>query len=151
MPLTKGSPAPDFTLKGNDDKEHRLSDYRGKKVLLVFYPADFSGPCTKEHACLMSDLSHFNEVGAQVLGISVDSIWSHKAFAEKNGIRYPLLADFHPKGDVGRKYGVFVEEKGVNGRTNVVIGPDGKIADLFEYEILSVPETAPVIDSLKKA
>lgn len=151
MPLSKGSAAPDFTLKGSDDKEHRLSDYRGRKVVLVFYPADFSVPCTQEHACVMNDLARFNESGAQVLGISVDSVWSHKAFAEKNGIRYPLLADFHPKGDVGRRYGVHLEEKGINARTNVVIGADGKIAEVFEYEILSVPQMAPVLESLERA
>ncbi|RMG15891.1 MAG: hypothetical protein D6729_11800, partial [Deltaproteobacteria bacterium] len=87
MPIEKGQPAPDFTLVDQDGNEHTLSQYRGKPVVLIFYPLDFSPVCSKEHACLVEDLSKFNELDAVVLGISVDSNWCHKAFAEAKGIR----------------------------------------------------------------
>jgi peroxiredoxin (alkyl hydroperoxide reductase subunit C) len=151
MALAKGTPAPDFKLKANDDKEYRLSDYRGKKVVLVFYPFDFSSFCSQHHACMMNDLAKFNEAGAQVFGLSVDSIWAHKAFAEKVGIRYPLLADFHPKGEVGRLYGVYVDGAGFNGRTTFIVGPDGNIAEVIESAVPSVPQAEPVLAALGKA
>src|SRR5262249_9402373 len=95
--LKKGDLAPDFTLKGHDDKEYTLSNYRGRKVVLIFYPFDFSPVCTKEHACVRDDLKGFQNAGAQVFGISVDSGWSHKAFAKEMGLGYPLLSDFNPR------------------------------------------------------
>src|ERR1700693_1230711 len=95
MAISVGTPAPDFTLKDQNQKEVRLSDFKGhKKVVLVFYPLDWSPVCTNEHACLVNDMKKFEQLDAQVLGLSVDSAWSHKAFAEKMGIHYPLLADF---------------------------------------------------------
>ena len=107
MPATIGAPAPEFTLKDQDQKEVKLSDYKGKKrVVIVFYPLDWSPTCTKEHACLVSDAKQFEQLDAQVLGLSVDSAWSHKAYADKMGIHYPLLADFNPRGveeDRGRE------------------------------------------------
>jgi peroxiredoxin (alkyl hydroperoxide reductase subunit C) len=151
MAIAKGSMAPDFTLKGHDDKDYRLADFRGRKVVLVFYPLDFSPFCSDQHACVLNDLPKFNQSGAQVLGISVDSTWAHKAFAEKMGIRYPLLADFHPRGDVGRKFGVYDEAKGINLRTTFVIDGAGHVAEVIESEIASVPQTAPVLDAVSKA
>jgi peroxiredoxin len=141
--------APDFTLKGSDDKEHKLSDMRGKKVVLIFYPLDFSPVCTKQHACVRDDLEAFKNAGAKVFGISVDSAWAHKAFAKEMGLDYPLLADFHPKGAVAEKYGVYLPEEGRCGRVTVIIGPDGKVADVLSYDIPTVPETAPVLAALK--
>src|ERR1700691_6663335 len=106
MPATIGAPAPEFSLKDQDQKEVKLSDFRGKKrVVLVFYPLDWSPVCTKEHVCLVNDMKRFDQLDAQVLGLSVDSVWSHKAYAEKMGIHYPLLADFHPRGAVAAKNG----------------------------------------------
>ena len=100
MPATIGAPAPEFSLKDQDQKEVKLSDYRGKKrVVLVFYPLDWSPTCTKEHACMVNDKKQFEDLDAQVLGLSVDSVWSHKAYADKMGIHYPLLADFQPRGN----------------------------------------------------
>ena len=97
MAISVGSPAPDFTLKDQSQAEVKLSDFKGKKnVVIVFYPLDWSPVCTNEHACFVNDMKKFEQLDAQVLGISVDSGWSHKAFAEKMGIKYPLLADFQP-------------------------------------------------------
>ena len=116
MPIAVGQPAPDFTLKDQSQKEIKLSDYAGKRnVVLIFYPLDFSPVCTNEHACFVNDLKQFEKLDAQVLGLSVDSAWAHKAFAEKMGITYPLLADFHPKGAVADKFGVYLAEKGITG------------------------------------
>ena len=102
MAISVGSAAPDFTLKDQNQKEVKLSDFKGKKnVVVVFYPLDWSPVCTNEHACFVNDMKRFEQLDAQVLGVSVDSAWSHKAFAEKMGIGYPLLADFQPRGAVG--------------------------------------------------
>src|SRR5258708_4852425 len=116
MPIAVGQPAPEFTLKDQNQKEIKLSDFAGKRnVVLMFYPLDFSPVCTNEHACFVNDLKQYEKLDAQVLGLSVDSVWAHKAFAEKMGISYPLLADFHPKGAVAEKFGVFLPEKGITG------------------------------------
>jgi peroxiredoxin (alkyl hydroperoxide reductase subunit C) len=147
--IHKGDPAPDFTLKGNDDKDHRLSDYRGQKVVLIFYPLDFSPVCTREHACVRDDLKAFRNAGATVFGISVDSVWAHKAFAREMGLSYPLLADFHPRGAVAEKYGVFLADKGITGRVTIIVGPDGRVAEVMDYDIPTVPETGPVIQALQ--
>ena len=112
MAIAAGQPAPEFILKDQNQKEVKLSDYRGKNVVLIFYPLDWSPVCTNEHACFVNDLKQFEQLNAQVLGLSVDSVWSHKAFAEKMGIHYPLLADFNPRGAVADKFGVYLAEKG---------------------------------------
>jgi peroxiredoxin len=99
MSIAVGQKAPDFTLQDQNKKDVRLSDFAGKKrVVLVFYPLDWSPTCTNEHACFVNDMRNFETLDAEVLGVSVDSVWSHKAYAEKMGIKYSLLADFHPKG-----------------------------------------------------
>jgi mycoredoxin-dependent peroxiredoxin len=145
MTLTVGSPAPEFSLKDQSQQEVKLSDFRGKRrVVLVFYPLDWSPVCTNEHACLVSDSKKFEHLDAQVLGLSVDSTWSHKAYAEKMGIRYPLLADFHPRGAVAAKYGVYLEDKGITGRAISIIDRDGKLAWHKNYDIPVVPDIAEV-------
>ncbi|HEY2735083.1 MAG TPA: peroxiredoxin, partial [Polyangiales bacterium] len=106
MAIAVNQPAPDFELpsnqlvEGRPGKKIKLSALRGKPVILAFYPLDFSPTCTTENVCFRDDLGQFNELGAQVLGISVDSAWTHKAFAESLKLTFPLLADFHPKGEV---------------------------------------------------
>src|SRR4029077_8009759 len=99
MSIAVGQTAPDFTLMNQEKKEVKLSDFAGKKnVVLVWYPLDWSPTCTNEHVCFVNDMKSFETLDAEVLGVSVDSVWSHKAFAEKMGIKYSLLADFHPRG-----------------------------------------------------
>src|SRR5258708_22864563 len=112
MPIAVGQPAPDFTLKDQNQKEINLSDFAGKRnVVLMFYPLDFSPVCTNEHACFVNDLKQYEKLDAQILGLSVDSVWAHKAFSEKMGISYPLLPDFHPKSAVTQNFGVYLPEK----------------------------------------
>src|SRR6202045_5222488 len=123
MAISVGAVAPDFALKDQNQKEVKLSDFKGKKnVVMVFYPLDWSPVCTNEHACLVNDMKRFDQLDAQVLGLSVDSVWSHKAYAEKMGIRYPLLADFQPRGAVADKFGVYLADKGITGRAITIIG-----------------------------
>jgi peroxiredoxin len=151
MAISVGAAAPDFTLKDQSQKEVKLSEFQGKKnVVLIFYPLDWSPVCTNEHTCLVNDMRRFDELDAQVLGISVDSAWSHKAFAEKMGIKYPLLADFQPRGAVGEKYGVFLAEKGITGRSIIIIDRSGKIAWFKNYDIPTLPDIKEVSDALAK-
>jgi peroxiredoxin len=149
--LAVGADAPDFTLKDQNQKDVKLSDFRGKKnVVLVFYPLDWSPVCSNEHVCFVNDLKRFDQLDAQVLGLSVDSVWSHKAFAEKLGINYSLLADFQPRGAVADKFGVYLADKGITGRAIAVIDRNGKIAWFKNYDIPTVPDVAEVSQALEK-
>ncbi len=148
-PIAPGQPAPDFTLKAHDDTTRTLSELRGQRVLLVFYPLDFSPVCTQEMACFMEDLAAFNEAGVQVFGISVDSVWAHKAFAEARGITFPLLADFHPKGAVAARYGLYDEEKGISRRAVVLVDEDGKVARVWNFDIPEVPDVKAILAEIK--
>ena len=149
MPIAVGQPAPDFTLKDQSQKEIKLSDFMGKRnIVLIFYPLDFSPVCTNEHACFVNDLKQFEKLDAQVLGLSVDSVWAHKAFAEKMGISYPLLADFQPRGAVADKFGVYLAEKGITGRAIAIIDKAGKIAWFKNYDIPVLPDMKEVGQAL---
>ena len=151
MAISVGAAAPDFTLMDQDKKEVQLSDFKGKKnVVLVFYPLDWSPVCSNEHVCFVNDMKRFEQLDAQVLGISVDSVWSHKAFAEKMGIHYPLLADFHPRGAASDKFGVYLADKGITGRAIAVIDRSGKVAWFKNYDIPVVPDLKEVADALSK-
>jgi peroxiredoxin len=141
MPISVGQAAPEFTLKDQNQREVKLADYKGKKnVVMVFYPLDWSPVCTNEHACLVNDMKKFETLDAQVLGVSVDSVWSHKAYAEKMGIQYPLLADFQPRGAVADKFGVYLADKGITGRAIAIVNKDGKVAWFKQYDIPTVPD-----------
>ncbi len=151
-----GEKAPEFTLPSNLEEGGRpgkkvsLTDYRGRNVVLAFYPLDFSPTCSDEASCFVSDGSRFSGVHAQVLGLSVDSVWAHRAFAQKLGIAYPLLADFQPRGEVGRKYGVYLEDKGIESRTTIIVDKTGIVRWVKPVEIPTVPETAEMIAELAK-
>src|SRR5215469_4074469 len=149
MSLSVGQTAPDFVLKDQNQKEVKLSDFAGKKrVVLVFYPLDWSPVCTNEHACFVNDMKNFDALDAEVLGISVDSVWSHKAYAEKMGIKYSLLADFQPRGAMAEKYGVFLAEKGITGRSIFIIDKQGKVGWVKNYDIPVVPDIKEVASAL---
>jgi peroxiredoxin len=144
-PISVGADAPDFELSsseigdnGKPGKKIRLSDYRGKKsVVLAFFPLDFSPVCTGENQCFQSGIARIEEVGAQILGVSVDSAWTHAAFKRELGLSYPLLADFHPKGEVAKKYGLYLEESGITARATVIVDRDGKVAFV---KVQQIPE-----------
>ena len=151
MAISVGAAAPDFTLKDQNQKEVKLSNFQGKKnVVIVFYPLDWSPVCTNEHTCFVNDMKKFNQLDAEVLGLSVDSVWSHKAFADKMGIGYSLLADFHPKGAVAEKFGAYLPEKGITGRAIAIVDRSGKIAWFKNYDIPVVPDIAEVQQALSQ-
>ena len=150
MALTVGAAAPEFVLKDQNQKDVKLSDYRGKNVVIVFYPLDWSPVCTNEHTCFVNDMKRFEALDAQVLGISVDSAWSHKAFAEKLGIHYPLLADFHPRGAVADKFGVYFADKGITGRAIAVVDRKGNLAWFKNYDLPALPDVNEVAEALAK-
>jgi mycoredoxin-dependent peroxiredoxin len=150
MAIAVGQPAPEFSLKDQSQKDVKLADYRGKNVVIIFYPLDWSPVCTNEHACFVNDMKQFEQLNAQVLGLSVDSVWSHKAFADKMGITYPLLADFNPRGAVADKFGVYLSDKGITGRAIAIVDKTGKIAWLKNYDIPSVPDMKEVEQALSQ-
>ena len=125
--IEAGATAPDFSLRNQDGEKVTLESLRGRTVVLVFYPLDFSPVCTDQLNVYQEVLGELEAAGARLYGVSVDSAYSHKAFQEKLGITIPLLADFHPKGEVARKFGVYEEERGVSARALVMIGPDGVV------------------------
>lgn len=152
MALAVGDLAPDFTLPATVGDKITLSGYRGKKnVLLMFYPLDFSPVCTAENKQCTEMLPSRGAADVQVLGISVDSLWSHKTFAAQQGITYPLLADFNPKGDVAAKYGVYLPEKGFAARTAFIIGKDGKIKEIIASDVPVARDIAKLLEKTRAA
>ena len=126
-PLPPGTQAPDFQLDGGADQATSLADFRGRPVILVFYPGDWSPVCSDQLALYQELLPEFGRFEAQLVGISVDGIWSHLAFAKDRHLSFPLLADFEPKGKVSRLYGVYRNGDGTSERALYVIDRDGII------------------------
>jgi peroxiredoxin len=148
--IEAGSPAPEFTLRDQDGNRVSLADYRGRTVVLVFYPADFSRVCTDQLSVYQEVLPQFEEAGAQLVGISVDGAFCHKAFQKHHGLTMPLLADFHPKGEVAKAYGVWSEEHGVASRALVMVGPDGVVEWSYMSPPLEVPGANLIFDALEQ-
>ena len=146
--IEAGAPAPDFALVDHDGNQVSLADYRGRRVLLAFYPGDFSPVCTDQLSTYEDSLGEFERRDVSVLGISVDSAFCHRAFRKHLGVSIPLLADFHPKGEVARAYGVWSEDWGQSGRALVLVGPDGVVEWAYESPPLEVPEPARVLAAL---
>ena len=132
--LKVGDMAPDFTLPSTVGDKVTLSDLRGKNVVLLFYPAAFSSVCSLENRQCAENMAADPSGDVVVLGISVDNLFTQKAFGEQLGVRYPLLADFHPKGEVAKKYGVYNEERGTAKRTAFIVGKDGRIREIVASE-----------------
>ena len=125
--LQPGTPAPDFSLSATPDQKIKLSELRGKKIILAFYPADWSPVCSDQMALYNEMLRFFRKHNAELLGISVDGKWCHLAFSQDRKLHFPLLADFEPKGAVANKYGVLDEEAGESKRALFVIDEAGII------------------------
>jgi peroxiredoxin len=123
--IEPGTPAPDFALRDQDGNEVKLSELRGRRVVIAFYPLDFSPVCTDQLSIYQNVLPEIESRNATLVGISVDSMFAHKAFAEKLGVSMPLLADFHPKGEVTRAYGAYQENYGTGNRSLVLVDEDG--------------------------
>jgi peroxiredoxin len=157
MPIQVGAEAPDFELPSSEiendrpGKKIRLSAFRGtKNVVLAFYPLDFSPVCSGEHECFVRDLPLLDEARAQVLGISVDSVWAHAAFKRQLGLKYPLLADFNPRGEVASKYGLFIADRGISARATVVVDKAGRVGWVKEQPIAEPRSDAEILEVLRK-
>ncbi len=126
-PLPPGDRAPDFELLATPDQKVMLSDFRGQPVILVFYPEDWSPVCSDQLGLYQAVLPEFQKFGAELVAISVDSAWSHLAFAKDRNLHFPLLAGFEPKGDVARTYRVYRDVAGTSERALFVVDADGVI------------------------
>jgi peroxiredoxin len=125
--LDAGTTAPEFELRSTPDQTVKRSDFRGRTLIMAFYPADWSPVCTDQMALYNEVLPEFARYGAQLVGISIDHAWCHVAFAQSRNLRFPLLADFHPKGDVAMRYGVYDDGIGMSERALFVVDGDGVI------------------------
>jgi peroxiredoxin len=130
--IAVGEKAPDFTLRNQDGGKVSLADYRGRKVMLVFYPGDFSPVCGDQLSIYQEVKPEIEAKGVELVGISVDGFFAHKAFQEKLGIDTTLLSDFEPKGEVSRAYGSFLDGSGMSNRTLVLIDADGQVEWAYE-------------------
>jgi len=152
MIVEPGTPAPDFTLPDQDGNEVSLRDLRGQRIVLAFYPLDFSPVCTDQLNVYQEVLGELEAQGATLYGVSVDSAYSHRAFQQQLGIAIPLLSDFHPKGEVSRAYGVLIEERGHTGRALVMIGPDGMVEwSHASPSPLEIPGANLIFDALERS
>src|SRR5215212_1211707 len=127
-PLPAGTPAPDFSLHSTPDQAVSLNEFKGRPVIVAFYPADWSPVCSDQMALYNEILDEFGRFDAELLGISVDGIWCHLAFAHDRKLRFPLLSDFEPKGEVAKTYGAYRAQDGTSERALFVIDAEGVIA-----------------------
>ena len=147
--ISVGEPAPDFTLPDQGGQEVSLSDFKGHRVLLVFYPLDFSPVCSDQLTLYRDIAPQLKEAGVTPLGISVDSAFAHKAFQDHLGIDTTLLADFEPKGAVASAYGAYLDGAGHSNRSLVLIDADGKVEWVHETATpLDIPAPNLILDAL---
>jgi peroxiredoxin len=146
-PLPPGAVAPDFELPSTPDQKVMLSDFRGQPVILAFYPEDWSPVCSDQMGLYQAVLPEFQKLGAELLGISVDGIWSHLAFAKDRNLHFPLLADFEPKGEVARAYQVYRAKEGTSERALFVIDAKG----IIRWSFVSPVGVNPGADGILRA
>jgi peroxiredoxin len=146
-PLPDGTPAPDFELSSGPDQTVSLLKLRGRPVILAFYPADWSPVCSDQMALYQAVLPEFQQFDAELLGISVDGVWCHRAFAQNRNLQFPLLADFEPKGDVARAYHVYRSLDGTSERALYVIDVDG----IVRWSYVSPLDVNPGADGILRA
>ena len=148
--IAVGDIAPDFVLKDNRVQDVRLSDYRGKKVLLSWHPLAWTGVCANQMKALEDNLSEFEKYNTVPLGMSIDSYPSKNAWAKELGIaNVKLLADFWPHGRVAQDYGLFLEEKGFSERANVLIDEEGKVIWVKTYDVPVLPDIEEVLNVVR--
>lgn len=147
-PLPPGTPAPDFQLAGAPDRTVTLRELHGRPVILAFYPADWSPVCGDQMALYNEVLAEFQRYDAALLGISVDGVWCHAAFARDRNLHFPLLSDFEPKGAVARRYGVYRDGDGFTERALFVIDGDGIIRWSYVSPLTVNPGANGILDAL---
>jgi len=143
--LQANKPAPNFTLLDRDAKPFKLSDHRGKNVVLAFYPADWSPVCKNEFALFQEALDEIQSYNAEIAGISVDSHYSHRAWADQLHVTIPLLSDFWPHGAVAQRYGVFQESDGVARRSVFFIDAEGILREMWIAEDQSIAPSLSLV------
>jgi len=146
--LPAGAAAPLFALPATPDQTVTLEELRGRPLILAFYPADWSPVCGDQMALYNEILPEFHKAGAQLVGISVDGVWCHAAFAADRKLHFPLLADFEPKGEVARRYGVYREHEGIADRALFVIDADGVIRWSYVSPLGINPGADGILDAL---
>ena len=147
MILSKGYTAPDFNLFVRPDQKLSLGELKGKLVILAFYPADWSPVCGDQMTLYNETLPLFDKFSAKLIGISVDSKWCHKAFAESRNLHFPLLSDFEPKGVISKLYGAYNEVDGASKRALFVIDEQG----IIRWSYLSPDNINPGADGILDA
>jgi peroxiredoxin len=148
--IAAGETAPDFSLPDHTGEQVSLSDFRGRPVLLVFYPSDFSPVCSDQLSVYQEVKPSLDEAGLEVLGVSIDHSWAHRAFREHLNIDFTLLADFHPKGEVARRYGAYLEDYGIANRSLVLIDEDGVVQWVHESPTpMEIPGANLIFDALQ--
>jgi peroxiredoxin len=147
--LAAGTKAPGFNLHVTPDQMLSLDELKGRPIILAFYPADWSPVCGDQLAVYNELLSEFRRHHAELVGISVDGVWCHEAYAQARHLHFPLLADFHPKGQVARSYGAYREDDGVCERALFVIDQNGVIAWSYRSPIAVNPGADGILEALE--
>jgi peroxiredoxin len=146
--IASGAKAPGFTLRVTPDQSLSLSDFAGRRVILAFYPADWSPVCGDQMTLYNHLLVEFRKKGAELVGISVDGAWCHQAFARDRNLHFPLLADFHPKGEVSRAYGAYRDDVGESARALFIVDESGAIAWSHLSPVAVNPGADGILDAL---
>jgi peroxiredoxin len=147
--LEPGDQAAEVDLHSTPDQSVRLSDFRGRTLIIAFYPADWSPVCTDQMALYNEVLPEFKRLGAELVGISIDHAWCHVAFAQQRNLHFPLLADFHPKGEVARRYGVYDDAIGMSERALFVVDGDGVVRWSYVSPIGVNPGADGILNALE--
>ena len=148
--LKPGTLAPDFTGAVTPDQKLSLRDLKGRRVVLAFYPADWSPVCGDQMSLYNLVLPEFRRHGAELIGLSVDGVWCHQAYAKANQLHFPLVADFHPKGEIARSYGAFRDNEGVAERALFVLDETGRIVWSNLSPIAVNPGADGILDALER-
>jgi peroxiredoxin len=146
--LQRGTKAPEFSLPVTPDQKLTLSELAGRRIILTFYPADWSPVCGDQLALYNQILPEFRRRGAELLGVSVDGAWCHQAFAKARNLHFPLLSDFHPKGAVATAYGCYMEDVGEAARALFLIDEHGTIAWSYQSPLAVNPGADGILDAL---
>jgi peroxiredoxin len=150
--IEPGKPAPEFSLRDQGGDKVGLGDFVGRKLVLAFYPLDFSPVCSDQLSIYQEVLPEIENRGASLVGVSVDSAYCHRAFREHLNLTIPLLADFHPKGAMSRLYGAFQEDRGTNNRSLVLVGEDGIVRwSHATPSVKEIPGANLIFDALDSA
>ncbi len=145
-----GEKAPDFSLPNHKGEQVSLSDFRGRQVMLAFYPSDFSPVCSDQLSIYQEVKPDLDEAGLEVVGVSIDHSWAHRAFRKELNLDFTLLADFHPKGQVAELYGAYLPDYGTSNRSLVLVDPEGVVSWVYESTTpLEIPGANLLFDALE--